>query len=132
MAKTILKFTIDCTIPVDDGIMDAALLEKFLHDRIKVNGKAGALGDKVKLVRDKAKINVTAKPPFSKRYLKYLSKKFLKKQQLRDWLRVIALGKTDYQFRYFNIQHNDSDEEDEAEGEAEAEPEAEAESETVS
>jgi large subunit ribosomal protein L22e len=108
--------------------MDAALLEKFLHDRIKVNGKAGALGDKVKLVRDKAKINVTAKPPFSKRYLKYLSKKFLKKQQLRDWLRVIALNHNDYQFRYFNIQHNESDEEEEAEGEGEAE----AETETVS
>jgi len=102
-------------------------LKKFLHDRIKVGGKAGALGDKVKLVRDKAKINVAAKSPFSKRYLKYLTKKFLKKQQLRDWLRVIALGKQDYQLRYFNIQHNDSDEEDEGEGDAEADAEAEAE-----
>jgi len=115
MSKTTAKFVIDCSIPVDDGIMDSALLEKFLHDRIKVNGKAGALGDKVKLTRDKAKIHVAVKLPFSKRYLKYLSKKFLKKQQLRDWLRVIAIGKQEYQFRYFNIQHNDSDDEEEEE-----------------
>jgi len=106
--------------------MDAALLEKYLHDKIKINGKAGALGDKVRLARDKAKIIVTVKPPFSKRYLKYLSKRFLCKQGLRDWLRVIAMSKTEYQFRYFNIQHNDSDEE-EGEGEADAEAEAEAE-----
>jgi large subunit ribosomal protein L22e len=91
LSKSTCKFVIDCSIPVDDGIMDAALFEKFLHDRIKVNGKAGALGDKVKLTRDKAKIHVAVKLPFSKRYLKYLSKKFLKKQQLRDWLRVIAI-----------------------------------------
>merc|ERR1712216_364999 len=34
--KQTLKFTIDCSQPVDDGIMDAASFEKFLVDRIKV------------------------------------------------------------------------------------------------
>ena len=33
------------------------------------------------------KITVTANIPFSKRYLKYLTKKFLKKNTLRDWIR---------------------------------------------
>ena len=44
----------------------------------KVEGKTGNLGEKVTVSRDKAKINVTAEAPFSKRYLKYLSKKYLK------------------------------------------------------
>lgn len=57
----------------------------------QVNGKAGALGETVSISRDKAKLTVTAELPFSKRYLKYLTKKHLKKQQLRDYLRVRAL-----------------------------------------
>lgn len=77
--------------------------ETFLRERIKVKGKAGNLGNLVKIQRDKAKVYVIAQPPFSKRYLKYLTKKFLKKQRLRDWLRVVAKDKSSYELRYFNI-----------------------------
>ena len=122
--KQTLKFTVDCSQPVDDGIMDAASFvrheptwrahwgggihrrptlravrcgpghltplpppslgpqEKFLQDRIKVSGKTGNLGDLVTISRDKAKVTVASDIPFSKRYLKYLSKKYLKKQQV--------------------------------------------------
>ena len=37
------------------------------------------------------------------RYLKYLTKKYLKKNNLRDWLRVVANTKTSYELRYFNV-----------------------------
>jgi hypothetical protein len=37
------------------------------------------LGDNVKVGRDKTKITVTSEIPMSKRYLKYLTKKYLKK-----------------------------------------------------
>jgi large subunit ribosomal protein L22e len=77
--------------------------ETFLRERIKVKGKAGNLGNLVKVQRDKSKVYVIAQPPFSKRYLKYLAKKFLKKQRLRDWLRVVAKDKSSYELRYFNI-----------------------------
>merc|ERR1712205_234601 len=110
--KTVLKFTVDCSQPVDDGIMDAASFEKFLLDRIKVGGKTGNLGDLVSVSRDKAKVIVTAETAFSKRYLKYLSKKYLKKQQLRDWLHVIANTKQSYELRYYNIHDQDADEDD--------------------
>lgn len=53
-----------------------------------MNGKTGNLGETVAISRDKAKLTVTAEAPFSKRYLKYLTKKHLKKQQLREYLRV--------------------------------------------
>ena len=92
------------------------LQEKFLNDKIKVNGKVGVLGDDVIISRDRNKIIVKTEIAFSKRYLKYLTKKFLKKQQLRDWLHVIAVNKQTYELRYFNI-HEDDEDEDEDEDE---------------
>ncbi|XP_008807316.1 60S ribosomal protein L22-2-like [Phoenix dactylifera] len=108
-------FTIDCSKPVEDKIMDIASLEKFLQERIKVaGGKAGVLGDQVTVTGDKSKITVTSEGPFSKRYLKYLTKKYLKKHNVRDWLRVIASNKDRniYELRYFNIAENEGEEED--------------------
>lgn len=40
----------------------------------------------------------------------YLTKKFLKKQLLRDYIRVIARTKNGYFLRYFNF-HNSEDQE---------------------
>ncbi|CAM6099104.1 unnamed protein product [Calypogeia fissa] len=107
-------FTIDCGKPVDDKIMDIASFEKFLQDRIKVGGKAGVLGDAVTIVREKNKISVTSENAFSKRYLKYLTKKYLKQHNVRDWLRVIASNKDRnvYELRYFNIADNEAEDED--------------------
>ncbi|XP_075952967.1 large ribosomal subunit protein eL22 isoform X1 [Anarhichas minor] len=112
--KQILKFTLDCTHPVEDGIMDAANFEQFLQERIKVNGKAGSLGGGVvSIERSKSKIAVNSEVPFSKRYLKYLTKKYLKKNNLRDWLRVVANTKESYELRYFQINQDEEEEEDE-------------------
>lgn len=113
-SKDTLKFTIDCTRPVEDKIMEIASFEKFLQDRIKVDGKTGVLGDSVKVSRTKTAVTVTSDIAMSKRYLKYLTKKYLKKHNVRDWLRVIASNKdrSVYELRYFNIA-DQADEEDE-------------------
>lgn len=50
---------------------------------------------------------------FSFRYLKYLTKKYLKKNNLRDWLRVVASDKETYELRYFQISQDDESEVDE-------------------
>ena len=60
---------------------------------VQVNGKAGNLGDSVSISRDKTKLTVTAELPFSKRYLKYLTKKYLKKQQIKGYIRVVSSTK---------------------------------------
>lgn len=86
--------------------------EKFLQDRLKVNGKTGNLGSNVTVGREKSKLTVSAEIPLSKRYLKYLSKKYLKKQQLRDWLHVVATNKQSYELRYYNIHDTEQEEED--------------------
>ena len=89
-----------------------AAQEKFLQDRIKVGGKTGNLGDVVTVSREKANVTVAADTQFSKRYLKYLAKKYLKKQQLRDWLHVIASSKNAYELRYYNIHDQDAEEDE--------------------
>ncbi|EFX69928.1 hypothetical protein DAPPUDRAFT_61794, partial [Daphnia pulex] len=101
--KLNLKFTIDCTHPVEDGIMNAADFETYLKQHIKLNKKVGNLGTHIQTELAKSKIIVSSDVPFSKRYLKYLTKRYLKKNNLRDWLRVVANGKTSYELRYFNV-----------------------------
>lgn len=91
--------------------------EKFLNDKIKVNGKSGVLGDDVVITRDRNKIVVKTEIAFSKRYLKYLTKKFLKREKLRDWLHVIAVNKQTYELRYFNIHEDEEDDDDDEEDE---------------
>ncbi|XP_073532698.1 large ribosomal subunit protein eL22-like [Phyllobates terribilis] len=112
--KPLLKFTLDCTHPVEDRIMNAANFEQFLHDHIKVNEKGGGV---VSIERSKSKIIVTSEVPFSKRYLKYLTNKYLTKKylknSLRDWLRVVANSKEAYELRYFQINQDEEEEEDE-------------------
>ncbi|XP_031566737.1 60S ribosomal protein L22-like [Actinia tenebrosa] len=113
--KTQLKFSVDCTHPVEDGIMDAATFETFLHDKIKVQGKTNNLGGDVTVERLKNKVSVVSDIPFSKRYLKYLTKKYLKKNNLRDWLRVVASDQNTYELRYFQISNEEEDDEGEDE-----------------
>uniref|UniRef100_A0A8C6RCB1 Large ribosomal subunit protein eL22 n=1 Tax=Nannospalax galili TaxID=1026970 RepID=A0A8C6RCB1_NANGA len=103
----VLKFTLDCTHPVEDGIMDAANFEQFLQERIKVNGKAGNLGGGVVTIERSKSV------PFSKRYLKYLTKKYLKKNNLRDWLRVVANSKESYELRINQDEEEEKEEEEE-------------------
>ena len=43
----------------------------------------------------------------------YRTKKFLKKQQLRDWLRVVSTGKGVYELRFFNVVNDEGDDDDE-------------------
>jgi predicted solute-binding protein len=64
--------------------------------------------------RDKNKVTVTSESHMSKRYLKYLTKKYLKKHNVRDWLRVIAHNKdrNTYELRYFNIAENEGEDEE--------------------
>merc|ERR1712139_67409 len=114
-AAKFAKFAIDYTVPLQDGLLlkGGEQFEQFLQERIKVGGKTGNLGDKVTITREKSKIYVTAEMPFSKRYLKYLTKKFLKKQGLRDFLHVVASSKNMYDLRYFNIPDADDAEDDE-------------------
>ena len=114
--KQTVKFSIDCSIPGGDDVLNTGAFKKFLTDRIKVDNKRGNLAaGGVEISDDGQNVTVEAKAPFSKRQLKYLSKKYLKKVDLRDFLRVVASDASTYQLRYFNLTEADEDEEEDDE-----------------
>ncbi|XP_065333531.1 large ribosomal subunit protein eL22-like [Cloeon dipterum] len=113
--KVQLRLTVDCSKPVEDEIMDVSKFGAYLTERIKVNGKTNNLAGAVTIEKSKTKVTVIADIHFSKRYLKYLTKKYLKKNNLRDWLRVVANGKDVYELRYFQINNQEDEEEDDNE-----------------
>jgi large subunit ribosomal protein L22e len=41
------------------------------------------------------------------------TKKYLKKQQLRDWLRVVSTAKGVYELRFYNVMNDEQEEEEE-------------------
>jgi large subunit ribosomal protein L22e len=89
---------LDLTHPVENGIFDSGNFEQFLQEKVKVNGKTGNLGNVVHIEHLKNKITVVSEKQFSKKYLKYLTKKYLKKNNLHDWLHVVASDKETYDF----------------------------------
>merc|ERR1712166_105074 len=110
--KQMTKYIINCRMPIEDNVIVLSDFESFLSQRIKVEGKTGNLGSAVTVAKDKDTLVVSASIDFSKRYLKYLTKKYLKKQQMREYLRVVATSKNTYELRYLQV---DNDEEDKKE-----------------
>ena len=94
--KIALKFVINCQLPIEDNVIVLNDFENYLRQHIKVDGKAGNLGSTVSVAKDSSNIVVQASIPLSKRYLKYLTKKYLKKQDLKEYLRVVSTGKNQY------------------------------------
>ena len=91
--KNNLLCKLDWTNSVEDGFIDLADFTKFLKDCIKVDKKVNSPGSAVTIKGAKNQILVNTNINFSKRYLKYLNKKYLKKFNLLDWLRVVSSAK---------------------------------------
>ena len=112
MLFLVVLLRILCTLLFFTLLLIPFFQSAFLQKKIKVAGKAGNLSNAVKVTLGKTKITIqTTVPTFKKRYVKYLTKKFLKKNMLRDWLRVVAAKNNVYELRYFNIQGMDETEE---------------------
>ncbi|XP_043066665.1 large ribosomal subunit protein eL22 isoform X1 [Drosophila bipectinata] len=107
------RFEIDCSCVVEDQILDLADFEKYIKTHTKVNKKINNLGDMVTLERSKqTSLIINSSVHFSKRYFKYLSKRYLKKNSLRDWVRVVSSGKDSFTMCYFKIQSQEDDDEE--------------------
>ena len=112
--KVTKKFIINASQPTNDKIFDPSAFTTFLQSRIKVDGLTGNLGERITVTNlNDGKIEVVAHQEFSGRYLKYLTKKFLKKQQLLDWLRVVSTSKGVYELRFYNVVGENEEEDDE-------------------
>eukprot|EP00932_Pfiesteria_piscicida_P019268 SRR837773.6095.p2 GENE.SRR837773.6095~~SRR837773.6095.p2 ORF type:complete len:125 (+),score=62.31 SRR837773.6095:59-433(+) len=118
-AKRNNVFTIDVSEPVDRTIIDAGAFADFLRNNIKVAGKAGNLGENVVVANDTTKVTVTsplvtkdnaAVAQVSKRYLRYLTKKYVAKEGLREYLRVLTSGPDAYKITFFDLGEDEEEE----------------------
>ena len=67
------QFVINAQQPASDKIFDTAAFEKFLQDKIKVEGRVGNLGDQIVIQQaGEGKVEIIAHNELSGRYLKYL------------------------------------------------------------
>merc|ERR1712170_282241 len=87
-----LKFTLDLGIAYEDDLVVPKEFLDFLKSNMKVNGKKGNLGENVTLVLNGSKINVTSNLR--------ISKKYLKKSDILEYLKVIATDKNTYRIKY--------------------------------
>ena len=105
-----LKFTIDLGVAYDDELLKAKDFQDFMKTHMKVNGKKGNLGESVTWTTSGKHVQVNSKRRMSKRYLKYLTKKFLKKNGILEYLKVVATNKSTYEIKYVKY---DADNEEE-------------------
>lgn len=107
--KAYRKYIVDFNQAVSNNLLSLEAASKFLNQNIKVNGLKGKLGDNVKVSqtdkKDKQKnsliVAVDHTMKFSKRYVKYLVKKFLRRENISLYLRVISNGPNTYLVKLF-------------------------------
>jgi large subunit ribosomal protein L22e len=97
-----IKYVVNLKQPIEDGVFELSDFENHVKESLKLNGKKG-LSDVVISSEDSNRLVVSTKILFSKRYIKYLAKKYLKKQDLRDYLRVVATDKHTYTVKFVNM-----------------------------
>lgn len=110
-AQVAKKFVVDTSAPVENGVFDQEAYIKYLVEHIKVEGIVGNLGETTTVTEDGSKVIVVSTAKFSGKYLKYLTKRYLKKNQLRDWIRFVSVKKNQYQLQFYSIAEDEEDEE---------------------
>jgi large subunit ribosomal protein L22e len=104
------KFHVDLNQAVSNNLLSVEAAVKYLRQNIKVNGLKNKLSDSVQVdstdKKDKQKnsivVSVDNTMKFSKRYVKYLIKKFLKRENISLYLRVISSGSNGYLVKLFS------------------------------
>ena len=110
-AKTYRTYHVDFDQAVSNNLMSLDTAVKYFSQNTKVQGLKNKLEDFVKIStsdkRDKNKknnvnIQVDVKMKFSKRYIKYLVKKFLKRENISLYLRVVSNGPNSYVVKLYS------------------------------
>ena len=102
--RTYKKYTVDFNSPVENKLLSLEAAAKYLTSNIKVGGLKGKLGESVKVltdsknnkVKNSVQVQVDNKLKFSKRYIKYLVKKFLKREGIVKYLTVASTAPNAY------------------------------------
>lgn len=93
-------------------MFDPASYAKYLIDHIKVDGAVGNLGNDVTVEEDGSVVTIVSTTKFSGKYLKYLTKKYLKKNQLRDWIRFVSYKTNQYKLAFYQVTPEDEEDEE--------------------
>ncbi|ELA46863.1 hypothetical protein VCUG_01637 [Vavraia culicis subsp. floridensis] len=94
---------LDCSLCTAESLFDTKDLTNYLQSNIKVKGKKGQLGKNIKVDCTADNVTVEYKRFMTKRYVKYLGKKFLRSKKLNSWVRLVSTSKTGYRFSYYNV-----------------------------
>ena len=103
-AITYKKYTVDFSNPLENKLLTLESVLKYLQSNMKLNGLKGKLGKSILIntddKREKNKSNITISVDtslkFSKRYIRYLVKKFLKKEGVAKYLTLSATSPSAY------------------------------------
>ena len=94
---TYKKYTVDFSNPLENKLLTLESVLKFLQNNMKLNGLKGKLGKTIMISMDDLKknknvivISVDSSIKFSKRYIRYLVKKYLKKEGIAKYLTLSA------------------------------------------
>ena len=101
---TYKKYSVDFSNPLENKLLTLESVLKFLQNNMKLNGLKGKLGKTILIntdeKREKSKtsivILVDSSIKFSKRYIRYLVKKFLKKEGVAKYLTLTATSPSAY------------------------------------
>ena len=103
--KVYKKFFVDFSEPLDNKLLSIESSMKYLNSNMKIDGLKGNLKDFIKIsVDDKRNkkcllIQVDNQMQFSKKYIKYLVKKFLKREGIVKYLTVLSNSPNSYEVK---------------------------------
>ena len=102
--KTI-KHTVHLEVSIDDSLVQLSEFVDYIKSNLKVNGNKGALGEDIVVSANGTKqVMVTSRVRLAKRYIKYLTKKFLKKIGISDYIKINATEKSVYRLKYIAVE----------------------------
>jgi large subunit ribosomal protein L22e len=101
---TYKKYTVDFSNPIENKLLTLESVQKYLQSNMKINGLKGKLGSSILINMDEKReknkntlvISVESTVKFSKRYIRYLVKKFLKREGISQYLTLSATSPNAY------------------------------------
>ena len=103
--KVYKKFFVDFSEPLDNKLLSIESAMKYLNSNMKIDGLKGNLKDFIKISIDDKRnkkcllIQVDNQMQFSKKYIKYLVKKFLKREGIVKYLTVLSNSPNSYEVK---------------------------------
>ena len=94
-------FHVECASPVSDSLFTLQDFVEYLNQKIKLNGLRNNHNGKITIESDASnnRVTVTSTVKYSKRAVRFYTRKFLQKQGLHQRFRVLAHSKDSYEIR---------------------------------